>query len=88
MAGVIVETGEDVTAFESGDEVFGMVNFPGHGAVSAESVIAPASQLAHKPTNISFEEAAASTLAALTAYQGIVKNADVKRSQKVLIHGD
>jgi NADPH:quinone reductase-like Zn-dependent oxidoreductase len=86
ISGIIEKTGSEVTAFKVGDEVFGMVNFPGHGQAYAEYVAAPASQLAIKPLNISFEEAAASTLAALTAYQALVKKAQVKSFQKVLIH--
>jgi NADPH:quinone reductase-like Zn-dependent oxidoreductase len=85
IAGVVVEgnTGD----FKPGDEVFGMVNFPGHGKAYAEYVAVPAGQLALKPANISFEEAAAATLAVLTAYQALVKNAHVGNNQRVLIHG-
>ena len=63
-----------------------MVNFPGHGQAYAEYVAAPADHLALKPANISHEEAAASTLAALTAWQAIIHNAKVKAGQRVLIH--
>ena len=62
-----------------------MINFPGHGKAYAEYVAAPASQLALKPSNISHEEAAAATLAALTAWQALVTNAKVKKGQKVVI---
>ncbi len=86
VSGTIIETGRAVTEFTAGDEVFGMVNFPGHGQAYAEYVAAPADQLALKPANISHEEAAASTLAALTAYQAIVRKANVKAGQRVLIH--
>jgi NADPH:quinone reductase-like Zn-dependent oxidoreductase len=86
ISGIVEKTGSAVVDFKAGDEVFGMVNFPGHGKAYAEYVAAPASQLALKPLNISFEEAAASTLAALTAYQALVKKAQVKSFQKVLIH--
>jgi len=72
--------------FKAGDEVFGMVNFPGHGKGYAEYVAAPANHLALKPANISHEQAAAATLAALTAYQSLVKNANVQAGQQVLIH--
>lgn len=85
ISGIIVKTGSAVTELKEGDEVFGMVNFPGHGKAYAEFVAAPASQLAKKPVNITFEQAAASTLAALTAYQVLVKKAQVKSFQKVLI---
>ncbi|QNL51287.1 NADP-dependent oxidoreductase [Olivibacter sp. SDN3] len=84
ISGVITESKAE--QFKTGDEVFGMVNFPGHGKAYAEYVTAPASHLAIKPANISHEEAAASTLAVLTAYQVIVHNANVQAGQKVLVH--
>ena len=86
ISGIVSEVGTEVTDFKVGDEVFGMVNFPGHGQAYAEYVAAPASHLALKPDNISHEEAAAATLAALTAYQGLVQQAKVQAGQKVLIH--
>lgn len=86
IAGVVESVGTAVTKFKVGDEVFGMVNFPGHGKAYAEYVVAPENQLAFKPSNVSFEEAAASTLVALTAWQALVKNANVQAGQKVLVH--
>ena len=70
IAGTVTAVGSDVTEFEVGDKVFGMVNFPGHGKAYAEYVAAPASHLAKMPANATFEEAAATTLAALTAPAG------------------
>ncbi|MEM6642899.1 MAG: NADP-dependent oxidoreductase [Bacteroidota bacterium] len=84
IAGVIKEKGAKVTDFEVGDRVFGMVNFPGEGKAYAEYVAAPASHLAKIPEGISFEDAAASTLAALTAFQ--VLKGKVKTGDRVLIH--
>ena len=84
IAGVVTETNN--ATFKQGDEVFGMVNFPGHGKAYAEYVAVPANQLALKPANISFEQAAAATLAALTAYQALVKNATITPGQRVLVH--
>ena len=69
ISGVIERVGENVTDFKEGQEVFGMVNFVGHGMAYAEYVVAPAEHLTIKPNNISHSEAAASTLAALTAWQ-------------------
>ena len=86
IAGVVEHVGAAVSQFKVGDEVFGMVNFPGHGKAYAEYVVAPENQLALKPENVSFEEAAASTLVALTAWQALVKHANVKAGQKVLVH--
>lgn len=84
ISGIIEEIGKDVTQFKVGDEVFAMVNFPGHGNAYAEYVKAPEDQLALKPKNISHEEAAAATLAALTAYQFL--NNRINSGDKVLIH--
>lgn len=86
VSGVVTATGAGVTAFKTGDEVFGMVNFPGHGQAYAEYVAAPAAHLALKPANISHEEAAAATLAALTALQGLIGRAAIQPGQRVLIH--
>jgi len=86
ISGIVTSIGKDVTRFKTGDAVFGMVNFPGHGKAYAEYVAAPESQLALIPANISFEEAAAATLTALTAWQALVHNAKVKAGQKVLVH--
>lgn len=85
ISGIITETGSN-TLFKTGDEVFGMVRFPGHGKAYAEYAAVPTNQLALKPPAISHEEAAATTLAALTAYQALVVHAAVKEGQKVLIH--
>lgn len=86
IAGVVENVGTETTKFNIGDEVFGMVNFPGHGKAYAEYVVGSEDHLAIKPANISFEEAAASTLVALTAWQAMVQNANVQAGQKVLIH--
>ena len=85
VSGVVTETGNAVTEFKPGDEVFGMVNFPGHGKAYAEFVAAPAEHIALKPVNITHEEAAAATLAALTAWQALVTHAKVSKGQKVVI---
>lgn len=86
ISGIVVEAGMDVKEFKNGDNVFGMVNFIGQGKAYAEFVAAPANQLALKPENISYEEAAAATLAALTAWQALVNICKIKKGDKVLIH--
>jgi NADPH:quinone reductase-like Zn-dependent oxidoreductase len=86
IAGEVIKAGEDVTLLEAGDEVFGMINFPGHGKAYAEYVVAPAAQLAEKPELVSTQEAAAGTLAALTAWQVLIDEAKVQAGEKVLIH--
>jgi NADPH:quinone reductase-like Zn-dependent oxidoreductase len=86
ISGIIVQTGENITSFKQGDEVFGMINFPGHGKAYAEYVAAPVTHLALKPSVISHEEAAAASLAALTAWQVLKYKAKIKNGDKVLIH--
>ncbi len=86
ISGVVDKTGSNVKEFKAGDEVFGMVNFPGQGKAYAEFVAVPANQLALKPENISHEEAASAALAALTAWQALVTYATIKKGDKVLIH--
>ena len=83
ISGIVKESKSDL--FKVGDEVFGMVNFPGHGKGYAEYVAAPAAHLSLKPKSITHEEAAGATLAALTAWQAILK-AGVKKGDRVLIH--
>ncbi|BAP31139.1 alcohol dehydrogenase zinc-binding domain protein [Chryseobacterium sp. StRB126] len=86
ISGVIVEAGSEVTSYKVGDEVFGMVNFAGHGKAYAEYVAAPAEHLAVKPKNVTHLEAAASTLAALTAWQAFDSYGKLRSTDKVLIH--
>ena len=87
VAGVITKIAEDVKDFSVGDEVFGTINFPGQGGAYAEYAVAPAHQLARKPANISMNEAAAATLAILTAWQALVDQGHIKKGDRVLIHG-
>lgn len=84
IAGTVIETGANITHFNVGDNVFGMVNFPGNGKAYAEYVAAPESHLALMPKGVNFIDAAATTLAAMTAYQAL--NTRVSRGDKVLIH--
>jgi NADPH:quinone reductase-like Zn-dependent oxidoreductase len=86
VSGTVVETGNKVTLFRTGDEVFGMVNFPGHGKAYAGYVAAREDHLALKPARISHPEAAAASLAALTAWQVVRHTAEINAGSRVLIH--
>ena len=86
ISGIIISVGSEVRNFKEGNAVFGMVNFPGQGKAYAEYVSAPADHLALKPQNISHAEAAATTLAALTAWQVLVHEAKVQKGQHLLMH--
>jgi NADPH:quinone reductase-like Zn-dependent oxidoreductase len=82
MAGQVEAVGRSVTQFKPGDAVFGAC--PG---ACAEYVCANEARLALKPANISFEEAAAVPVAALTALQGLRDQGRIQRGQKVLVDG-
>ncbi len=85
VSGVVDALGPDVTDLKVGDEVYGMIRFPGEGRAYAEYVSAPASDLALKPQGLNHTGAAATTLAALTAHQAFEKM-NLERGQTVLIH--
>ncbi|KAI8377013.1 chaperonin 10-like protein [Blakeslea trispora] len=91
FAGIIEETGTDVTEFKAGDEVFGSLSFPmGPNGTYAEYVVVDINKcsIAKKPSHISFEQASSAGIAALTAYQGVVKDSPVsEQKRKVLIVG-
>ena len=82
VAGVVETVGSGVTEFTAGDAVFGACR----GAF-AEYAIAPVSALASKPEAVSFEDAAASPIAALTALQGLRDKGKIQAGQHVLING-
>lgn len=86
ISGIITAIGKSASLFRTGDEVFGMINFPGHGKGYAEYVAAPEAHLALKPSSISHEEAAAASLAALTAWQIIKEKVRIKQGDRVLVH--
>ncbi|WFT99819.1 zinc-dependent alcohol dehydrogenase family protein [Bradyrhizobium barranii] len=88
LAGVVEQTGRDVTRFKPGDEVYGMTG--GVGGVPgslAEFAAVDADLLAPKPANLSMREAAALPLIFITAWEGLIDRAALKAGQKVLIHG-
>src|SRR5438445_9262720 len=80
LAGKVEAVGKNMTQFKPGDEVFGT----GHGAAFAEYVCAGKTKLALKPANLTFEQAAAVPVAALTALQGLRDEGTVQPGQKVL----
>jgi NADPH:quinone reductase-like Zn-dependent oxidoreductase len=86
FSGTVYETGRDVSLFKKGDDVFGMVNFPGPGKTYAEFIAANPLHLALKPTNISHAEAAGASLAALTAWQVLKNLMRIKKGDRILIH--
>ena len=86
IAGRVEAVGRNVKQFQPGDEVFGDIAGCGNGGF-AEYVCAPENALALKPANLSFEEAAAVPMAAVTALQGLRDQGKIQPGQKVLING-
>jgi NADPH:quinone reductase-like Zn-dependent oxidoreductase len=82
VAGRIEAVGEGVTAFRSGDEVFGVGN-----GTFAEYASAPTDKIAPKPGNLGFDEAAAVPTTGCTALQGIRDVGKVRSGQSVLVIG-
>ncbi len=86
VAGRVEAVGRNAKQFQPGDDVFGDISADGWGGF-AEYVSVPESALVLKPANISFEEAAAVPMAAVTALQGVRDKGQIQPGQKVLING-
>jgi NADPH:quinone reductase-like Zn-dependent oxidoreductase len=86
IAGQVEEVGRNVKQFQPGDGVFGDISACGAGGF-AEYVSVPEKFLVRKPANVTFEEAAAIPMAALTALQGLRDEGKIQPGQKVLIQG-
>jgi NADPH:quinone reductase-like Zn-dependent oxidoreductase len=83
MAGQVAAVGRDVTGFRPGDDVFGLLEQGGF----AEYVSVPGRLLARMPANLSYEQAAAVPIAAVTALLGLRDAARIEPGQKVLVNG-
>lgn len=82
VAGVVEAVGAGVTRFQPGDDVFGTCE-----GSFAEYVCAKESRLAQKPVSLTFEEAAAAPISAVTALQALRDAGQVAAGQKVLLIG-
>ncbi|MGW2836594.1 NADP-dependent oxidoreductase [Streptomyces sp. NPDC001493] len=87
ISGVVTALGAGVTEWQPGDEVFGLVNFPGRPSGYAEYAISPAAHLAPKPAALSHTEAAAVPMAGLTAYQYTFTHLHGRVGSTVLVNG-
>ncbi len=87
IAGVVDEVGTDVSGIDPGDEVYGILPFPGDGGAYAEAVtISPTEgKLSQKPESLSFEEAAGVPMAGLTAWRSM-RLTDLQAGQRILVH--
>jgi NADPH:quinone reductase-like Zn-dependent oxidoreductase len=86
IAGKVEAVGNAVTGFKPGDDVYGDVSASKTRAFS-EYVAVPEKYLALKPPALSYEEAAAVPVAAVTALQALRDKGEVKAGQQVLING-
>jgi NADPH:quinone reductase-like Zn-dependent oxidoreductase len=82
LAGRVEAVGKNVTRLQPGDEVFGECS-----GACAEFACAPEGKLAHKPRNLTFEQAAAVPTSALAALHALRDQRKVQPGQKVLING-
>ena len=84
VAGTVVRVGSKVRQFKVGDEVYAR---PRDGRIGtfAEYIAIDEADLAHKPKNLSMEEAASIPLVGLTAWQALVEDAKLRTGQKVFI---
>ncbi len=82
VSGRVVAVGADADRFEVGDEVFGIAR-----GSYAEYAAAPQTKLAHKPANLTFEQAAVSAISGITALQALSDVAKLQPGQSVLVIG-
>jgi len=86
-AGIVEQTGEEVTRFTEGDEIFAYCRKPlVHGGAYAEYIVLEEEHAAIMPKDTSFAEATSIPLAALTAYQSLFDAAQLQSGEIVLIH--
>ena len=86
IAGVVEKTGSKVTKFKAGDPVFAYASLKSGGAY-AEYALTTEREAAPKPKVLTYVEAAAVPVVALTAWQALVDTAKLSARQTVLIHG-
>lgn len=86
VAGQVEAVGGGANQFKLGDEVYANLFDLGYGGF-AEYVSVPVDVMSLKPANLSFEEAAAVPMAAVTALQGLHHHGEVQPGQSVLING-
>src|SRR6266700_3734048 len=84
IAGIVEKTGAKVTKLKAGDAIYG---YPTFGGGWADYVTVAEGEVAAKPASLSFADAAAVPMGALTAWQALVDVAQLRAGQTILIHG-
>ena len=92
FSGIIKDVGSDqdisTADLKQGDEVYGQASVTkGGSGAFAEVAVTNIDNIAFKPKNLSFEEAAALPLVGVSAWQALVENMNLSQGQKILIHG-
>ncbi|NBC28937.1 MAG: zinc-binding dehydrogenase [Spirochaetes bacterium] len=87
LSGVVSQVGRRVTSFASGDEVYGLGNFPAPAGAYAEYTTVPANDLLRKPDQLTHIQAAALPMSGMAAWQALFTDARISGSHRILIHG-
>ncbi len=86
IAGVVERVGNKITKFKAGDPVFAYVSLDSGGGYAQYAVV-PEGDAAPKPKSLTYVEAGAVPIVALTAWQALIDTAKLNAGQTVLIHG-
>jgi NADPH:quinone reductase-like Zn-dependent oxidoreductase len=86
LCGIVEDVASDAGSLKIGDQVYGLCDFWRNGA-AADYVAVRAANLAPKPGNLNFVQAAALPLASLTAWQALFDHGGLRPGDEILIHG-
>jgi NADPH:quinone reductase-like Zn-dependent oxidoreductase len=86
FSGEVVGVGEGAQGFQIGQEIYGLNDWFADGA-TAEFCLTQPQNIAAKPSTLSHSAAATVPIGALTAWQGLLERAKIRRGERVLVHG-